>query len=127
MKGGKNYESMSVFDQLREGLKDGIAQARGELRLDTTTLPAPAPTLSKSKVTAIRKKVGMSQAVFASYLNVPKKTLQSWEQGARTPKASEARLLQMFAIAPQALESLVSQAGRRSPASRRLQRRKPAR
>jgi hypothetical protein len=42
----------------------------------------------------------MSQAVFAHYLNVPTRTLQSWEQGARIPKAGEARLLQMFDVAP---------------------------
>jgi putative transcriptional regulator len=95
-----DYETMSVFEQIREGLKEGIAHARGELTLRTTTLPAPAPTLGKSRVVGIRKKAGMSQAVFACYLNVPKKTLQSWEQGARSPKASEARLLQVFEAAP---------------------------
>ena len=31
MKGGKNYEKMSVFEQIREGLRDSIAHVRGEL------------------------------------------------------------------------------------------------
>ena len=100
MKRDNHYEKMSVYEQMLAGLKDGIAQSRGELTLKTTTLPAPAPALSKARVAAIRKKTGMSQAVFASYLNVPTKTLQSWEQGARTPKAGEARLLQIFGAAP---------------------------
>ena len=96
MKRERDHESMSVFEQVMEGLNEGIAHARGELTLKTTTLPAPAPKLTKGRVASIRKKTGMSQAVFARFLNVPKKTLQSWEQGAREPKAGEARLLQLF-------------------------------
>ena len=110
MKRGTDYESMTVFEQIAAGLTESIAQARGELSLKTTTLPAPAPELSQTQVAAIRKKTGMSQAVFAGFLNVPKKTLQSWEQGDRTPKASEARLLQVFAIAPDQIQQIVSSA-----------------
>jgi putative transcriptional regulator len=132
MKGGKDYESLSVFEQIREGLRDNIAQARGGrggggLTLKTTTLPSPAPRLSKARVSAIRRKTGMSQAVFASYLNVPKKTLQSWEQGARAPKAGEARLLQIFAVAPRELESLVIKADQKVSGTRpRRSPRRPA-
>ncbi len=107
----------SVFEQVRAGLRESLAHARGELTLRTTTLPAPAPRLSKSRVIAIRKKAGMSQAVFARYLNVPTRTLQSWEQGARTPKAGEARLLQIAEVAPGEFESLVFAASRRRRAS----------
>lgn len=102
------YESMSVFEQIRAGLGDGLAQARGELTLRTTQLPAPAPALTKTQVARIRRRTGMSQAVFAQYLNVPKKTLQSWEQGARSPKASEARLLQLVERAPREVLDLIS-------------------
>lgn len=110
MKRERDYENMSVFEQVSEGLKQSISHARGEMTLKTTTLPAPAPTLSKSRVIAIRKQVKMSQAVFARYLNVPTRTLQSWEQGARVPKAGEARLLQVFEAAPEEFLVLVAQA-----------------
>lgn len=53
----------------------------------------------------------MSQAVFASYLNVPTKTLQSWEQGARIPKAGEARLLQIAEADPSGFVELIISAG----------------
>lgn len=33
-------ESMSVYEQILSGLKDGIAHARGELQLRTTTRSA---------------------------------------------------------------------------------------
>jgi putative transcriptional regulator len=110
MKKKPDHEKMSVYEQMLEGLTEGLAHARGKLNLKTTTLPAPAPTLSKARVVAIREKTGMSQAVFACYLNVPKKTLQSWEQGARTPKAGEARLLQVFEFAPEQIVTIVSDA-----------------
>ncbi len=112
-----DYEKMSVFEQIRQGLRESIAHARGELTLRTTTLPAPAPRLSRRRVAAIRKKLRMSQGVFARYLNVPTRTLQSWEQGARTPKAGEARLLQIVEAAPEEFGALVSRA--EAAASRR--------
>lgn len=105
-----DYEAMNLYDQLLRGLQEATAQARGELTLRTTTLPAPPPPLSKARVAAIRKRVGMSQAVFAHFLNVPTKTLQSWEQGERTPKAGEARLLQIFSVAPEELVRIMREA-----------------
>lgn len=114
---------MGVYEQILEGLKDGIAQARGELNLKTTTLPPKAPTLSRSQVVAIRTSIGMSQSVFAGYLNVPTKTLQSWEQGARKPKAGEARLLQIIRAVPEQIVQIVD--GARAAKSVRV--RRPAR
>lgn len=119
MSGKLDYEKMSVFEQARQGLTEAIAHARGELTLRTTTLPAPAPKMSRARVIAIRKRAGMSRGVFAAYLNVPTRTLESWEQGRRTPKAGEARLLQMADAAPREFEALVSAVGRGRRAARR--------
>ncbi len=126
MKREPNYENMSVAEQIKAGLKDAIAQARGELTLKTTTLPAPAPQMSGGRVAEIRRRAGMSQAVFAGFLNVPKKTLQSWEQGAREPKAGEARLLQLFEASSETVAELVLSADgiRKSDAPRQGRRRK---
>lgn len=124
-----DYESMGAFEHMMEGLKQSLSQVRGELTLRTTTLAAPAPKFSARRVAAIRKKTGMSQAVFASYLNVPVRTLQSWEQGAREPKAGEARLLQIFEQDPSAIGSLVlgvSRGNRPARRSKARTKRKPA-
>jgi putative transcriptional regulator len=107
MNGERDYEKMSVAEQIREGLRESIAHGREKMTLRTTTLPRPAPKLSGRRVASIRKKAGMSQAVFARFLNVPTRTVQSWEQGARTPKAGEARLLQIVEAAPGEVEELV--------------------
>ncbi len=122
MKGSKDYERMSVFEQVMEALEEGVAHARGELTLKTTIVPAPAPRLSSKRVRAIRKKTGQSQAVFASFLNVPKRTLESWEQGRRTPKAGEARLLQIVEAAPKEFEALVFAVGKDSAKRKRRKR-----
>ena len=53
----------------------------------------------------------MSQGVLAGYLNVSVKTVQSWEQGTRSPKAGEARLLQLFAVDPVGFRRWVERVG----------------
>lgn len=100
-----DYENMTVAEQIRVGLLQAIAHVRGELTLRTTTLPALPPRLSPAKIRALRTKQKMSQGVFASFLNVSVKTVQSWEQGTRVPKAGEARLLQLFATIPNEIHS----------------------
>ena len=115
-------EDQSIYAELMQGLQESLAHARGELTLKTTTLPAPAPALSRKRVVAIRKRAGMSQAVFACFLNVPKATLQSWEQGARKPKAGEARLLQIMEAAPKEFEALVIAVGENSGKGKRRKR-----
>jgi putative transcriptional regulator len=47
-------------------------------------------------VRRIRTQLNMSQAGFARLLQVSSKTVQSWEQGARRPQQSSARLLQFI-------------------------------
>ncbi len=91
----KANEELSVFDQIQEGLENSIAYSKGELSLVTTELPAPPPKATKKQISQIRRKLRMSQAVFASVLNVSVKTVQSWEQGVREPSDAALRLLQL--------------------------------
>lgn len=89
----QDYENMSVFEQIKAGLEDALANVRGELTLKSTTLPSPPPPASRAKVIALRKKLKMSQSVFAAALNVSTKLVQSWEQGLRKPDRGELRLI----------------------------------
>lgn len=102
-----DYEKMSVAEQIRVGLLQAIAHARGELTLRTTTLPGSPPKLTPTKIRAVRTRQKMSQGVFAAYLNVSPKTVQSWEQGTRVPKAGEARLLQIFDAIPDQVSDII--------------------
>ena len=100
------YENMSVFEQLKAGLEDSIAFSRGELSLKTTELPAPPPETRPAAITSLRKRLRMSQSVFAATLNVSTRTVQSWEQGAREPSDAALRMLQVIRERPDVVRSI---------------------
>lgn len=98
----KKASEMSVFEMTMAGLEDSIAYSRGEkMSLVTTRIPAPPPPMDAKKVTQVRRRLNMSQGVFAAALNVSTKTVQGWEQGLRTPSNASLRLLQIAQQAPQ--------------------------
>ncbi len=105
----KTAQSMSVFEQIKTGLKEAIAHARGELTLVTIRLPAPPPKANAKKIAAIRRRLHMSQSVFAATLNVSMRTVQSWEQGVRTPSDASLRLLQIIETQPSVVNALFAE------------------
>lgn len=86
-----------LFERLKAGLEESIAHCKSEtaLRATTLTLPSAPPNYDAIRIRELRSQRGLSQTHFARLLNVSLKTLQSWEQGVRTPGASAARLLQV--------------------------------
>jgi len=89
-----------LFERLKQGLKEGIAHAQGELTLRTVEVPDEPPEIDAKTLAALRTQAAMSQAVFAKLLNVSTKTLQSWEQGVRQPSDASRRLIQVFREEP---------------------------
>jgi putative transcriptional regulator len=61
---------------------------------DTSCLTEVAP-LSARQITAIRKRAGVSQGVFAHYLNVKPKLVSEWERGAKRPSGPSLKLLSL--------------------------------
>src|SRR5207249_4344767 len=114
-----DYESMSVAEQIRTGLQQSIAQSKGQLNLRTTTLPARPPAATPGRVRKLRRKLGMSQSVFAAMLNVSPKLVQSWEQGLRKPDRSDLRLLQIIEAQPAIVNNLFGSPVRSAPRKRR--------
>ena len=49
--------------------------------------------LSAQEIVALRKKAGVSQAVFASYLNVTVGLVSQWERGEKHPRVPSLKLL----------------------------------
>jgi putative transcriptional regulator len=107
MKNETNYENMSVFEQLKAAMEQSLAHGRGELTLKTTTLPLPPPPASSAEVIELRKRLKMSQAVFAAALNVSTKLVQSWEQGSRKPHRGELRLIEILFKHPAIIIDLI--------------------
>jgi len=104
----KKTAPMSVFGQLKTGLEDCLAHARGKLTLATIEVPAPPPKANPRRIVALRRNLRMSQSVFAATLNVSTKTVQSWEQGLREPNEASLRLLQIIGAQPSVVEALFS-------------------
>ncbi len=49
--------------------------------------------LSAQEIAEVRKKAGVSQAVFAKYLNVTVGLVSQWERGEKQPRGSSLKLL----------------------------------
>ena len=73
------------------------------LRTARLALPPPEKPLRPSEVAALRAKLGVTQAVFAALLNVPKPTAISWESGARKPSGAALKLLRLATRHPELL------------------------
>jgi putative transcriptional regulator len=93
-----------LFNALTGALKDAAAFERGEkIDLRVAKLPAPPKPMAAKEIIQLRKRLTMSQAVFAGYLNVTPSTVKSWEQGIRTPNRAALKLLYIVKNAPQVL------------------------
>ena len=83
----------NLFEELQEGLE--------AVRDNPDALPRHELTVPDVK--AIREAFRMSQADLAVFLDVPKKTLQNWEQGRRHPSGSAQTLLRIMEKEPEAV------------------------
>ena len=87
-----------LAERLQESMQEAQAHFRGEIELKTTylTLPDSPPAYNAEHIRTLRTGLGFSQPYFSRILNVSPKTVQSWEQGTRTPSQVSARLLQLI-------------------------------
>jgi len=94
-------------DELIRRLENFSKHATGEkpltMRHTRLALPKPEKPMKAREVASIRKKLGVSQSVFASLLNVPKPTALSWESGVRTPSGAALKLLRIAQRNPKVL------------------------
>jgi putative transcriptional regulator len=113
----ERYLEQHCGDLLIESLKQAVAYERGEpgaavrvvTRTARNTRIAAPPAYSPERITRIRERLGLSQAVFASALNVSPGTVRSWEQGVRQPSGSALRLLQIAETAPDQFSAYLSE------------------
>lgn len=92
------------FEDLKAGLAAAIEHAEQKRKdLRTTTLPRPPKELSAKEIAKVRAQLNVSQAVFAKYLNISPKTVQSWEQGHGKPNGASLKLLSIAKKNPKIL------------------------
>jgi len=93
------------FDELKGSLTEVLDHAQGKITLKTKNVPIPEPpkALPAREIVRLRKRLGVSQAIFAKLLGVARDTEISWEQGRRTPSGSALRLLEIAERHPEHL------------------------
>jgi putative transcriptional regulator len=99
-------KKINVFRDLKQSLDEALRfERREKVNLRVSTLPPPPKLLRPKEIRRIRRKLHASQAVFASFLCVSIKAVQSWEQGIRRPRSTALRLLHIAKKNPAVLLS----------------------
>ena len=82
----------------------GLVSKTTMREFDTRCLTAVAD-LSAREIAALRKRAGVSQGVFARYLNVKPKLVSEWERGEKKPSGPSLKLLSL--VMTKGLEAIV--------------------
>jgi putative transcriptional regulator len=96
----------TVGASIIRGLEQAIAWTRGE-NDDVRVTLVQVPDID---VREVRRKMGLSQAQFATKFGFPPATLRNWEQGRARPDAPTRVLLAVIAKHPEAVEDVLRKA-----------------
>jgi putative transcriptional regulator len=91
----KRYKSelRAALHETVEGLhRIGLVDKMTMLHFDERCLTA-IEDLSSGDIASLREREGVSQMVFARYLNVPVSLISQWERGERKPSGAAVKLL----------------------------------
>ena len=94
---------MSTMGQdLIEAMQEALDHSEGKIDLRTSrfNITPVCETISVDEIKETRKKLGMSQGVFAIVLGVSKKTVESWETGRYAPDGAARRLITIMQSDP---------------------------
>ena len=72
----------------------GLIDHKTMRAFDASCLTTVEP-LSAAEIVALREKAGVSQGVFARYLNVRPKAVSEWERGEKKPSGPSLKLLSL--------------------------------
>jgi putative transcriptional regulator len=87
-----------LFAELLQSVKEAVAIERGEMKPSRVF-----KVEAGDDVTAIRRKLKLSQQKFAQLLGISENTLQNWEQGRRRPTGPARVLLRVAARHPEVI------------------------
>ena len=91
----KKYRSkaLGALHETVQGLhRLGLVDTQTMREFDASCL-TPVEKLSPKQIAALRRRAGVSQAVFASYLNVTTGLVSKWERGEKHPQGPSLKLL----------------------------------
>ncbi len=83
-----------LYQDLMTGFNEILDANHSGKKLKTTVLTIPeVKHYTNDEIRAIRNKTGLTQALFALYMGVSKKTVEAWEHGTNHPTGPACRLL----------------------------------
>lgn len=88
------------FLGIMDGIEDATAFVHGKA--------ARARVVAGPDIKAIRKRINMTQAVFARTYGLPLGTVKDWEQGRRQPDAPARALLTVIAKRPEVVQEALA-------------------
>ena len=101
----KKVNSNMYYDEIKTGLADALDWAQGKhstVTIRDVELPDPPRPITPRQITALRKKkLRVSQAVFAGIINASVQTVHAWEQGRGQPSGPALRLLRLLDKRPE--------------------------
>ncbi len=97
------FDAETLVRSVEEFVEHLQGRRKLTLRVTTITIPEPVKPMKPREIGAIRRRLNMSQAVFAAMLNVPPATERSWEKGRRRPTGAALRLLDLVRRKPEVL------------------------
>ncbi|PYC20248.1 transcriptional regulator [Aquipseudomonas alcaligenes] len=96
-----------LFAEMMQGVSELAAHRQGKITLRTTEVEEkPAPEVSAEEIVALRKKLRMSQAVFARRIRTSTGTLRNWEQKKSKPNTQAALLIKLVEQYPDMVDRL---------------------
>jgi putative transcriptional regulator len=91
----KTYQSDilgSVHRAAKDARRAGVMSKMTMRKFDAACLE-PVEPLTPDDISALRRREGVSQEVFARFLNVKKKLVSEWERGETVPSGPSMKLL----------------------------------
>jgi len=96
----KKYRS-NIAAAVHESMQDlheiGLVDSKTMRHFDKTCLTA-VEQLSPEEIARVRRDAGVSQSVFAKYLNVTPGVISKWERGEKKPQGPSLKLLNLIKL-----------------------------
>jgi putative transcriptional regulator len=96
----------NLFDELSEGFDTLAKEREGKMTLKTHKVEQAPLSVEAAELIALREKLRMSQAVFATLFRIKTRTYQNWEQGRGKPNEQAALLFRLVERKPEIINEL---------------------
>ncbi|MDR3555190.1 MAG: DNA-binding transcriptional regulator [Syntrophobacteraceae bacterium] len=84
----------AIHETVSDMFKAGVIDRQTMRHFDESCL-TPVHEFSAGEIRALREREGVSQTVFAHYLNVTKESVSQWERGQKKPAGTTLKLLSL--------------------------------